>query len=439
MYVDFRSAFLSLILLLPVTALASPEIQHWKTPEGARVYFVESHDLPILDVRVMFDAGSARDEGKSGLASLTANLLTEGAGEMDADTIAARLEGVGADLEAHATLDYAYVALRTLTHADKLKTATAVLQTVLAKPRFTEKDWAREKQRALAALRQREEDPAEVARLKFYQALYGDHPYAQPTAGWSRTVDGLTRDDAIQFHRRHYHVQAAVVILVGDLDRAAAESLAQRLVAGLPRGEAPAPLPPVPTAGKEQTVHAEFPSAQTHILVGMPVLSRDDPDLFPLYVGNHILGGGGLVSRLFEEVREKRGLSYSASSYFYPQRQPGPFVISVQTRNEQAGESLKVLRQTVADFVQNGPSAKELDAAQKNLTGGFVLRLDSNAKISEYVSVIGYYELPLDYLETYIAKVQAVTREQILDAFRRRVRPAEFTTVTVGPTAVQVP
>jgi zinc protease len=188
----------------------------------------------------------------------------------------------------------------------------------------------------------------------------------------------------------------------------------------------------VPVAARGKTERIRCPSAQSHVLAGQPGMARADADYFPLYVGNFILGGSGLVSRLSDEIREKRGLSYSAYSYLNPMRVPGPFVLGLQTRNTQADAALKVMRETLMRFVETGPTEMELVAAKKNISGGFPLRLDSNRDILGYLAVIGFYDLPLDWLETYVPNVEAVTAESIRDAFRRRIRPAEMVTVVVG-------
>jgi zinc protease len=176
----------------------------------------------------------------------------------------------------------------------------------------------------------------------------------------------------------------------------------------------------------------ERPSAQAHILLGQPGLKRSDPDYFPLWVGNYILGGGGINSRLYQQVREKRGLSYSVYSYFAPLQQLGAFQIGLQTRGDQAKEALAVVRRVLADFVAEGPTAQELEGAKQNIIGGFALRIDSNRKIHDYLGVIGFYRLPLDYIDTFSAKVEAVTLEQIRDAFHRRIDPDHLATVVVG-------
>ncbi|MEY4211455.1 MAG: hypothetical protein RLZ92_1836, partial [Pseudomonadota bacterium] len=178
--------------------------------------------------------------------------------------------------------------------------------------------------------------------------------------------------------------------------------------------------------------HIDFPSTQTHVLAGMPGTYRKDPDYFALYVGNHILGGGSLVSKLFDEVREKRGLAYSASSQFAPLFRQGPFTIGLQTRNDQTNKAVEVMNATVKDFVEKGPTEKELTAAKQNITGGFAMRVDTNSKLIDYVTMIGFYQQPLDYLDVFQTKIDAVTVDAVQEAFKRRIRPEWLQTVTVG-------
>lgn len=411
-------------------AAALPQIEHWQTANGARVYFVAAHELPMVDVQVVFDAGSARD-AVPGVASLTAGLLTEGAGRLDADAIATRFDTLGAHIGSSAGRDYASVSLRSLTEAALLQPALDTLAQILREPSFPAAAFERERRRVLIGLRAQEQRPSALAERAFFRALYGEHPYAQPTPGTAESVAALKRDAVLAHYRRYYVAQNALVIIVGDLERAAAERLAENLVGQLPPGSAPAPLPAV-TAPDGASVHLPHPSSQTHILVGQPVLRRGDPDYFALYVGNHILGGSGLVSRISEEVREKRGLAYSAYSYFAPMREAGPFQMGAQTKNESAAEALAVLRETLQRYREAGPTAEELAAAQKNITGGFPLNIDSNSDIAGYLAMIAFYQLPLDYLDDFIDRVDAVTVEQVRDAFQRRVDPARLVTVTVG-------
>jgi zinc protease len=221
------------------------------------------------------------------------------------------------------------------------------------------------------------------------------------------------------------------VAIVGDVSRAEAEQIAKQLTAALPAGAPPVALPP-PEMPARTTERIDHPSAQAHIVMGMPGLTRDDPDYYPLLVGNYALGGGGFVSRLTKEVRDKRGFAYSVYSYFQPQKVAGPFQIGLQTRGSQAAEAGKVAEDVLTAFVAEGPTEEELQAARDNIINGFGLRLDSNRKILDYVAIIGFYQLPLDWLDAYPRKVAAVTVAAVRDAFSRRVRAQNLVTVVAG-------
>jgi len=275
--------------------------------------------------------------------------------------------------------------------------------------------------------------PGSQAGRMFYQLVYREHPYALRAVGDVDTVGAMTRDDLRGFYQRHYVAERAVIAIMGDVSRAEAEAIAEQLTRGLPRSNAAAPaLPAVVPLERAITRVMAHPATQSHILIGAPGIRRSDPDYFPLFVGNHILGGGGFVSRINEEVRQKRGLAYSAYSYFSPQQVPGPFVIGMQTRRDQADEALTVVRKTLRDFVSNGPTEQELLAARQNIVGGFPMRIDSNRKIHEYLAIIGFYNLPVSYLEDFVPNVERVTVADIKTAFARAVDPDKLVTVVVG-------
>ena len=419
------------LLLLVGAAAATPRIQSWTTSKGARVLFVETHALPMLDVRVVFDAGSARDGDHPGLAAFTNALLTEGAGDWDADALAARLENRGINMGSGSLRDMAWVSVRTLAEAPTREVAIDTLAKVLAAPRFDPDAVERVREQMLVARRQALQKPGTVAFERFYRTLYGDHPYAHPPGGTEQSLPKIARSQLVAFHRHYYVGANAVIAMVGDLDRKTAEAVAERITAGLPKGRHAPPLPqPEPVKGGE--LREVFPSSQTHILVGQLGIRRGDPDYFPLYVGNHVLGGSSLVSLLGEEVRNKRGLSYSVYSYFSAMRATGPFVMAAQTRNDKAAETLEVMRETLRRFVQEGPSQAQLEAAKKNLVGGFPLQISNNGKIVQYLAMIGFYGLPLDWLEIVPKRIAAVTLADVRDAFLRRVDPARNISVVVG-------
>ncbi|MDA1107295.1 MAG: pitrilysin family protein [Proteobacteria bacterium] len=438
--IKHRLLFAVLLLLFNATAFAAPAIQHWETKNGARVYFVPAPELPMVDVRVAFDAGSARDGDTPGLAALTSNLLSDGAevhtgtgaGELNADEIADRFAGLGAHFGAGAGRDMTSVSLRSLSRPDVLQPALDTAAALVQRPSFPATGFERERDRTRVALRAQEQSPGDIAGKAFYQAVYGAHPYGTEPAGTEASLNRLTRDDLVAFHKRYYAGRNAIIAVVGALSRNEAAAVAETIIGGLPAGAAATALPKVGDLASAQMIQIKHPSAQTHVLLGQPGLSRIDPDYFPLLVGNHILGGSGLVSRLTDEVREKRGLSYSAYSYFLPLREPGPFTLGLQTRNEQTGQALKVLRDTLQTFTEHGPSAQELKAAKQNITGGFALRIDSNSKLIEYLALIGFYNLPLGFLDTYSRHVEKITLEQVRAAFRRRINPEQMVTVVVG-------
>ena len=411
--------------------LATPNIQHWQSASGARVLFVEDHDIPMLDVAVSVPAGSSFDTAeKSGIAAMTHHLLDLGTTKSNEDDIARGMADIGAQLGGSIDQDRASVSLRTL--SSERERALALMAQVLQTPVFPEAILTREKTRVVAALKEAQTQPESIADKAFQKAVYGTHPYALPLSGEVSSVEKITVQDLKDFYRAHYAASRAVVAIMGDVTRAQAEVIAGQLTAALPVSSAPVALPDVTLqiAASEQRI--PHPASQSHILIGAPGMSRTDPDYFTLYVGNYILGGGGFVSRLMNEVREKRGLAYSVYSYFMPLKQPGVLQIGLQTKKEQADEALALVRRVLAEFIAQGPTEKELKAAKQNIVGGFPLRIDSNRKILEYLSVIGFYDLPLTYLDDFTSRVEAVTVAQIRDAFARHVHPQHMATVIVG-------
>lgn len=431
-----KNIFITLMALATglsaITVQAAPVIQHWQTDNGARVYFVPAPELPMVDIRIVFDAASARDGDKPGIATMTAGLLEEGAGKLNADQIADRFDSIGANFGATSLRDMSLVSLRSLTDTRYLQPALETMTLILTQPSFPQNALDRERKRALIGLQAKKQSPEAIADEAFFTGLYGDHPYAHDPSGTEQSLKKLTRNDLIKHYQRYYVGRNATIAITGAVDRTQAEKIVQQLIGKLPAGEAAPALPPVKMSEKAIRVAKKFPSTQTHLLVGQASITRDDPDYFPLYVGNHILGGSGLVSRLTDEIREKRGLSYSTYSYFSPMRQAGPFQMGLQTRTDQANQALELLQQTLQTFMNDGPTDEELREAKQNITGGFALRLDSNSKIIENIAAIGFYNQPLDYLDNFNAKVEAVTADQIKDAFKRRVHPQKMLTVIVG-------
>jgi len=427
----------ALALLGTTVAQAALPIEHWTASTGAQVYFVPSPSIPMLDINIDFDAGSRYDPpGKSGLATLTAALLDKGTATVDGQParneaqIADGFADTGAGFGGSAGSDRGGIGLRTLTAQPEMKQSVDLAARLIKAPTYPDAVVAREKQRLITAIREGDARPEVIADKRLSKAVYPSHPYG--VTATEASVNAITRDDLVRFWRDNYSASRAVVTLIGAIDRKQAEDLAERLTRGLPAGATPSALPQVqmPIPASEQRVpHA---AQQATVLLGQPAIARGDPDYFALLVGNYVLGGGGFSSRLTDEVREKRGLTYDVESYFAPSKQPGPFAISLQTKKAQTDEALALVRKVLAQYVAEGPSDQELKAAKDNLINGFPLRIDNNRKLLTNVSNIGWYGLPLDYLDTWTAQIAKVTREQVRQAFQRHVHPDAMATVIVG-------
>lgn len=407
-------------------------IQRWTTSNGARVYFVQANELPMLDVRLVFDAGGARDGGLGGLASLASRMLDDGTPARDAYAIARDFESVGARFSAGSYRDMAVTELRVLSDPAFREPALQVFTDVVAHASYPAEAYARALKSSEVGQQQQEQSPAALAGRLFFKGLYGDHPYAHPPTGTRESLAKIRREDLVGFHQRYYVARNLTLALVGAVSRADAEAIAERISGALPAGEPAPALPEVSKPEKARHLYRDFPSAQTHILMGTPGIRYGDPDYFALMVGNEILGGGGFNSRLMEELRQKRGMTYGAYSSFQQMRAEGPFQISVSTRADQTAEALRVIREILSSFVKDGPTDEELRAAKANIIGSFPLSTASNDSIIGFLGAIGFYGLPLDYLDTYIDKVNAVTPADVRAAFGRHIRPDRMLVVTVG-------
>ncbi|WP_370521695.1 M16 family metallopeptidase [Acidovorax sp. HDW3] len=415
-------------------------IEHWQQDSGAQVWLVHSPGIPMVDVQIAFDAGSRRDlPAQAGLAQAVALMSSKGVAEqgaapaLDENQLGAAWADLGASFGASAGRDSFGYALRTLTEPDLLARATQLAARQIAAPSFPAAVWENERQRWGAAIKESYTRPGPVAARAFAQAVYASHPYgARPSP---ESLAQIAVADMQGFHTRFVRPCRARISLVGALDKAQAQALVQQLLAGLPAGGDCPALPAVadaPDLAQASVHHIPFAAAQAQVLIGQVGIARNDPDFLALLLGNHILGGSGLVSRLTEEVREKRGLSYSVYSDFSTGLNRGAFVIGLQTRPDQAQEALAVARRTLARYVAEGPTEEELRAAKANLIGGFALRIDSNQKLLANVANIAWNGLPLDYLEHWTQRLQALTREQVRAALQRHLQPERMATVVVG-------
>jgi zinc protease len=433
-----KAATLS-VLLWGGAAQAALPIQSWQHGSGARVYLVETRNLPMLDVQIDVDGGGRRDpQAQTGLASATAQLLSGGVREqgslpaLDENALVEAWADLGAQFGASATADRFSVSLRTLTEPAILRSAVQLAARQLAAPAFPEPVWQRDRARMVAGWQQAQTKPDTLAQRSFAQAVYSGHPYGREATPetWARIATPAMR----AFYERHAQACRARVTLVGSVSRAEAETLVNDLLAGW-QAHGCQPLPAVadvPALTQAQKLQQPFAAAQAQVLVGQPGIARSDPDFLTLIVGNHVFGGGGFTSRLMQEIREKRGLTYGVYSYFSPGLHAGAFTIGMQTRPDQAQQALDIIHSEIRRFVAEGPTEQELAEAKASLINGFALRLDSNRKLLDNVASVNWNDLPLDYLDRWTQLVGAITREQVRDALQRVIQPDRLVTVVVG-------
>lgn len=404
-------------------------IHEWQTDNGVRVLWVPLTEQPIVDIQVLFHAGSAEDGAAFGLANLTANLLAEGTPNLSADKIAANFDDVSALYSATASRDATTLSLRSLSKDNYLTPALNTFATVINEPSFPLQSITRLKNETVQAIANDMQSPDGMATRDFYKNLYGNHPYAHSVLGDKNTVQAIQFATIEHFYKQYYNASNAVLVIVGDVDETKVHTIAQQLVGHLAKGQKAAAIPtPTPlTAAKNITI--PFPTTQASIRTGTLGIARGDADFYALSVGNYILGGGPLTSRLFQDVREKQGLTYSIKSTFLPLQTQGPFVIGLQTQNSTSALALQTVNNTLADFIAKGPSQDELISAQKNIIGSFPLALSGNDNISATVALIAFYNLPLNYLDQYRAHIAAVTVADINKAFATHLKGKPFVTV----------
>ncbi|OOG40951.1 pitrilysin family protein [Polaromonas sp. A23] len=431
-------------LFYPLLSHAVIPVQHWTQASGAKVYLIESPAIAMVDVQLDFDAGSRRvTADRSGLAGVTASLLSKGvaarggAPALDENALGEAWADLGAQFGASAGADRFSFSLRSLTEPELLDQAVKLAARQIAEPSFPADIWESDRQRLVANLKESYTRPASVVSREFGKVVYSGHPYGYEVN--EATLNRIGVADMRAFHSAYITRCNVRVNIVGALSRAKADELVTGLLSRLPAMDcATAPplpvVPEVPPLDRAQVLRIPFDAAQAHVMIGQPGYTRDDPDFFPLTVGNYILGGGGAVSRLTQEVREKRGLSYSVFSYFSPGRHAGAFTLGLQTRPDQAAQAMEVAQQVLARFVAEGPTAAELKAAKDNLIGGFPLLIDSNRKLLGNLSNISWNDLPLNYLDGWTDKIANVSAAEVRAAFARKLQPEKMVTVILGAT-----
>jgi len=429
-----------LTLGLIQSAYAILPIEKLDSYKGAKVFLVQTKALPMVDIEISIDAGDRYDpNNKSGLADMAAGLMNYGArgdkGVLTEAQIADEIADLGASIGVSAGGERTIMRIRSLSRKDLRDRAVQLAATMLSSPLYDAKILEREKQRSITNLLEAETKPEFVLDRRFKKSVYGNYPLGNSPS--VKSVSSVSVSDLMQFHKTFYRGDRIIISIVGDVDRVQAAEIAQRLLKKLPQsGPAIAALPTLgrsPIEGlSEREIQIPFDSQQAHIVMGMTAIARNNPDYFPLLVGNYVLGGGGFVSRLMSEVREKRGLAYSVSSYFAPGKDAGIFQAGLQTKNDQATLALEVLSSTIAKFIADGPAVSELVAAKSNLVNGYPLRIDNNRKLLDNVSSIAWNDLPIDTMEIWTKQVEAVTLEQVTTAFQKYLAMDRMKIVVLG-------
>lgn len=429
----FSTIIAAVLVGLSHLAIASTfKTEKWLTNNGVQVVFYQAMEVPMLDVSLAFAAGSAYDKNQYGLSALTTQMINQGNSGKDATAIAQALADTGSQFDAETSRDMVIFNLRTLTSKATLEQSTSTFTQIINHPDFPDNAFEGEKQQLLMAVKQAEDSPDGLANLNFFQTLYLHHPYAHPVNGTTATLNAINKNHLIEFYKQYYVSSNAVLVMVGAIDSQKAHQLADKLTQDLPKGSPAASIPKAMQLTKAQKIQIPFPSSQTIVRLGQIGIDHRNPNYFPLMVGNYILGGGALTSRLAIEVREKRGLTYGISSQFSPMPGNGPFIISLSTKNNQSSNAIKIIEDTLNLFINNGPNQQELESAQQYLTGSFPLSLASNRAIASLLLRMAFYHLPDNYLANYVVQINAVTVDEIKQAFKQQVTPNQLLLVTVG-------
>jgi zinc protease len=433
---------LATMILLPLAQLTHAALPIQKIPldSGATLFFVEARTIPMINIGVDIKAGSVFDpKGKVGVADFAANLLNKGAMvqgvKKDEAFLSDKISDLGAIFNANVSNELTSIRIKSLSKSSILDEVISVSAEMIANPSFEQKILSREKSLEVSGLLESQTRPEYLMSEQFTKMLYQGNPLGKMPS--VEDIKKIEVQDLRKFHQSYYRAKNTNVIIVGDVTAQIAIQIANRLTQKMPKGpDIELVVPPFKTlpvkSEKEREVHISHPSTQAHIQMGIDSVPRNHPDYFPLLVGNYILGGGGFVSRLMNEIREKRGLAYSVSSYFIPSKYSGFFSASMQTKKEQSDQAVQLLNQTIGEFVKNGPREDEIIAAQSNLVNGFALRIDSNNKLLENVANIAWNDLPLNTLDTWTTQIQKVTKEDIQRVFKKYLDSERMITVVVG-------
>ncbi|WP_090329492.1 M16 family metallopeptidase [Nitratireductor aquibiodomus] len=423
-------ALLALILVV-VPAKAAVQIQDVTSQKGIEAWLVEDHSLPIITFQFSFKGGSAQDpEGKEGIANLMTGLFDEGAGDLDSDAFQLKLEELGAEMSFRTNSDEISGQVRML--AENSDEVLDLVRLAITSPRFDADPVERIRSQIAVGIRSDERDPRKQGFLKLSEALYGDHPYAHPDEGTLESLASISPEDLKAFHARVFARSNLTIGVVGAIDAGRLAGVLDEVFGGLPEEAGLQPVADIaPKLGQE--IRVEYPLPQATLQLVYPGVERDDPEFFSAYLFNQILGGGVFSSRLFNEVREKRGLAYGASSYLHSRDHAQSLAIQTATSAERAGETLSVIEDVIAGLRDEGPTEQELEAAKTYVIGSYAINnLDSSTAIARTLVGLQQDDLGIDYLERRADLINAVTLDDVKEA-AKRILSQEPALLVVGP------
>lgn len=428
-----KSAFSLLLvpILLLISVQGSATIHTWHTPEGAKVLFMQNNALPIVDIALNFDAASSRDNGRFGLAKLTAQMIGTHSKYHNESEIIDAFSSVGAEFSSTALKDMAIISLRTLSRKEILNPTIQLFSEVVAEPVFKRDILNRFKKQNTQAILASYDKPATLAQEIFIKTLYQNHPYTQPSVGTTKTIKQINLSHIKQHYKQYYVGKNLNIAMVGDLSLAQAKSVARQITHHLNSGQKASTLAQVAEV-KGTTKHIDYDSTQSHLIIAKKGISRSDKHYHSLYLANHIFGGGALTSVLGRVIREKNGLAYSVYSYFQPMKLGGFFAINLQTKNAQLKKAKKLTLETLDNFIKQGINEQSVQEAKDYIIGSFALRTASNEQILSHLSLIGFYELPLDYLTQFPPKIAQLSVKEVQNSVAEFFKDSRWVIVSLG-------
>jgi len=412
------AAGLALTAITATPSQAAAKIQHLVSPGGIEAWFVQDATVPLIAMEYAFVGGATQDPpDKPGVGNLVSDLLDEGSGDLDSQTFHERLERRAIDLSFSSTRDYFRGSLRML--KDTRDEAFDLLRMSLTSPHFDSVDVERIRGQVLSGLRSDTTNPSALASRKFLEIAFGDHPYGRPADGSLESVPKIDIADLKDYVRRVLAKDTLRIAVVGDVDADTLGKLLDRTFGGLPAKASLTPVRDVEAARPPQRAFIPLDVPQTVVTFGGPGFRRHDPDFMAGYIVNHILGGGTLSSRLYHEVREKRGLAYSVFESLLWMKHSALFVGNTATRADRAGQTVEAIDKEVRRMAEDGPTQQELDEAKSYLKGSQMLALDTSSKLASALLQYQIDGLPIDYIEKRNAIVDAVTLDDAKRAARR--------------------